>query len=92
MNVSEFGIGSLIRIVLLFHVFFIFASVSILRRKKSNITIATEEQMLLLRAYMVHPSSWYDIVNDVKANIDQLNDRTREQTGHKPTASGQTVE
>ena len=34
--------------------------------------------MLLLRAYMVHPSSWSDIVNDVKANIGQLNDRTRE--------------
>ena len=50
MYVSEFGIGSLMRIVLLFYVFFIFVSVSILRRKKSNITIATEEQMLLLRA------------------------------------------
>jgi len=27
---------------------------------------------------MVHSSSWSDIVNDLKANIDQLNDRTRE--------------
>ncbi|XP_060574848.1 uncharacterized protein LOC132732447 [Ruditapes philippinarum] len=50
---------------------------TILQRRKRTVKFSEQEILLILRAYLTHPSKWSEIINDVKANIDQLEQATR---------------
>lgn len=45
---------------------------TILRKKKTNLTIAREEVLMMLRAYQLHPCSWGEIIADIRGNLPQL--------------------
>jgi hypothetical protein len=53
---------------------------TILRRRKVRFT--DDEILLILRAYLAHPSKWIDVIAEVKANQHVLDEHTRELYAH----------
>lgn len=49
-----------------------------MQRRKRTVKFSEQEILLILQAYLTHPSKWSEIINDVKANIDQLEQATRD--------------
>ena len=50
---------------------------TILQRRRSNVRVSREEELLLLRSYREHPTSWTDVIATIKSNIGQLPERAR---------------
>ncbi|MES9879524.1 MAG: hypothetical protein ABW185_01430 [Sedimenticola sp.] len=47
-------------------------------QRMKKVTISKEESILIARAYVLHPSKWSDVVQDIKQNLDQLPKKARE--------------
>jgi hypothetical protein len=41
-------------------------------QRRRKVPFSKEETLLILRAYELHPSSWANVITDIKANIEQL--------------------
>ncbi|XP_045183037.2 uncharacterized protein LOC123541546 [Mercenaria mercenaria] len=41
-------------------------------RRKQKVKFSDEEVITILRAFIAHPTSWADVIDDVKGNIDRL--------------------
>ena len=58
-----------------------FVSGTLLHKKESVVKVGDEEIIMMLRAYIVHPTKW-NIIHDMRENIDQLNEKTRDYYRH----------
>jgi hypothetical protein len=50
----------------------------LLQKRKKQIKIKKEEILLILRAYLWHPTNWPDILESIRHSIDQLPEDARE--------------
>lgn len=50
---------------------------TLLAKKKLKIKFTDDEIICILRAYIAQPTSWTDVISDVKGNFDRLPDTTR---------------
>ena len=61
----------------IFILYYHFFKGTLLAKKKLKVKFTDEEITLVLRAYSAHPTSWTDVITDVKANCDRLSDATK---------------
>ena len=54
-------------------------------QRRRKVPFSNEEIILILRAYQANPSYWTEIINDIKANLEQLS------PGHQRLYQGSSV-
>lgn len=51
---------------------------TLLQKRKKNVKFCKEETLVVLRAYLSHPTKWTDILDEVKHNVHQLTPEAKE--------------